>query len=93
MEDSLSWDVPVPESHDGSPQFPDLQLDLRGYQGVTVALNDAASGPYGMADVKPHTDEKLRRITLANPVLMRSVTAAPRYREQKAAPLAASLPK
>lgn len=76
------WEIPVIESDDGRRQFPDLQLDLRGHRGLTVPLGPNRT--YGSVAVAPEYDEKHRRITLKQPIVMRSVSADRAYLGSKA---------
>lgn len=81
---AFHWEIPVIETSDGRLQFPDLQLDLREYRGMTIPLGP--DRPYGSAAVALTYDEKARRITLAQPIVMQSLKQGPAYTETKAVP-------
>jgi hypothetical protein len=73
----FSWEVPVVEDASGVLHFPDLQLDLRGYQGVTVALQPGRS--YGSESVPLVRDDKQRVLRLNDPITLRSIAAERAY--------------
>lgn len=79
----FTWDVPVEEGPDGRLTFPDLQLDLRGYRGVTIPLG---GGAYGQQQREIKRDEKERRLWLPAPIILQSITGGPAYRPQAAEP-------
>lgn len=76
------WDVYVVESDDGRMHFPDLQFDLRGHRGMTLALGPNRT--YGSVDVAPEYDMKHRRITFTKPITMQSLAVGKAYFGSKA---------
>jgi hypothetical protein len=79
---TFAFDIPVLEDERGNLDFPDLQLDLRSYQGITVPLNKRVQQPYGWVDVKRAYDEKARTITIQTPLTLQSTRAVVPYDEQ-----------
>jgi hypothetical protein len=79
----FSFDIPVLEDAHGNPDFPDLQLDLRAYQGITVPLNQRTDQPYGSLDIKKGYDEKARTISIDVPITLQSLQNVPAYDAQK----------
>lgn len=89
----FSWEVAVTETDDGRVQFPDLQLDARGFRGVTVPMGPNRT--YGSVSVVPEYDMKHRRITFKSPIVMQSVSVGKAYfgsKAQAAAPVATPVP-
>lgn len=74
-EGAFTWEIPVIE-RDGTLQFPDLQIDLRNFRGQTIPLG--IERPYGSTTAIKH-DMKTRRITLTEPLVMKSHAAGRRY--------------
>ncbi len=73
----FAFQIPVVEDGKGRSVFPDLQLDLKSFQGATIGLNDG--GAYGTPDVKKKYNEKEREIVVETPIVLQSLTLAPRY--------------
>lgn len=78
------WEIPVIETPDGRLHFPDLQLDLRDYRGMTVPLGPDRS--YGAQNLQADYDHDLRRITLKQPITMHSTKTVPAYSPSAQAP-------
>jgi hypothetical protein len=76
---TFAFDIPVLEDDQGNLDFPDLQLDLRSYQGITVPLSKRKDKPYGSIDVKPAYDEKAKTITIQAPITLQSTRAVTPY--------------
>jgi hypothetical protein len=74
---AFRWDIPVVEDRDGNLVFPDIQIDLRDYAGVTVPLD--RSRRYGGVVVEAKYDEISRNITLSTPIVLKSLDSLPTY--------------
>jgi len=72
----FSWEIPVTEA-DGRLQFPDLQLDLRDYRGMTVPLGPDRS--YGSTPIVAEYDHAARRIIIKQPITMTSLHQGTAY--------------
>jgi hypothetical protein len=66
----FSWEIPVLEDSGGGHQFPDLQIDLRDYRGVTIPLTPSRA--YGAPVVDVTYDAATRTITLTKPITLKS---------------------
>jgi len=77
----FSWEIPVIEDANGQLHFPDLQLDLRGFRGITIPLGQ--SHAYG-ANLQAQYDTKQRVISLTQPIVMQSEKSATPYVEKAA---------
>lgn len=75
---AFSWEIPVLEAPDGRLLFPDVQLDLRGYRGVTIPLR--RDQLYGSLAAQATYDETQRLIHLAKPIVLESTALGPAYR-------------
>jgi hypothetical protein len=73
----FSWEIPVKEDLDGTFHFPDLQLDLRDYVGVTVPL--AGGGAYGSIALKADYDQKTHTVVLRDPITLQSTKLGAPY--------------
>jgi hypothetical protein len=71
------WDIPVSEDANGRSQFPDIQIDLRDYGGVTLPL--ARNRRYGAESIPATIDPVTRTIVLDAPIVLRSVKSMPAY--------------
>lgn len=80
-EGAFYWEIPVIET-DGQLRFPDLQLDLRNYRGMTIPLGQGRL--YGTQSLQADYDFKKRQIILKAPLTMQSLKQAPAYSPQKA---------
>lgn len=86
-EGAFYWEIPVIETVDGQLHFPDLQLDLRNYRGMTIPLGQGRS--YGTQAVQADYDFKKRQIVLKAPLTMQSLRQAPAYAPAGAEPVKA----
>jgi hypothetical protein len=75
------FDVPVPDDEVGRPDFPDLTLDLPGYEGVSFSLGPSHAG--WEDEVKTDHDAKTRVITIEK-ISLRSAKRGPAYSETTA---------
>jgi hypothetical protein len=89
-EGKFSFEVPVLENARGVPEFPALQLDLKGYQGVTVSLSQGSDKAYGSPDLKRRYDEEARTISIDAPIILLSLASVPRYDPQRSEQLTMS---
>jgi hypothetical protein len=71
------WELPVLEDRDGELQFPDVQLDLAGYAGITIPL--APARRYGTVNLQVDYDHAGREIVLADPIVLSATAPAPAY--------------
>ena len=81
---SFNFDIPVPDDDQGLPQYPDLQLDLRDYAGVTVHVVEGSASGYGSQPIPLKIDRLKRTIELRSPVFLNSVGLQPPYLAQSA---------
>jgi hypothetical protein len=81
---SFNFEIPVPDDDQGMPQYPDLQIDLRNYAGVTVHVAGGRTPGYGAPIIPLKFDELKRTIDLASPVLLYSAGLQPPYTAQSA---------
>jgi len=75
----FAFDIPVPEDENGVPQYPDLQINLPEYAGVTVRLTKSKAESFGGLDMKQEFDDTNRVIHLLSPIVLSSVAAQPAY--------------
>ena len=69
-EGAFSWEIPVVEDRSGRLQFPDLQVDLPGYYGLTIPLR--RDRKYGGPALKTTYDDSARHIEIETPLTLRA---------------------
>ena len=74
----FAWEIPVVEDANGRLAYPDLQIDMRNYGGVTVPLSRGTV--YGAKAFDATFDEKRRTITIGTPIELNSLKSLPTYR-------------
>ncbi len=74
----FAWEIPVTEDGNGRLMYPDLQIDLRSYGGVTVPLSRGQV--YGAKAFDATFDPAHRTITIATPIELNSLKSLPTYR-------------
>ena len=79
---AFDFEIAVNENRYGQLTFPNLQLDLPGYQGTTVALDPNTA--YGSPELKPLHDVSNRRITISEPIVLRSLKSVAPYDDSRA---------
>ena len=83
---AFSWEIPVVEGVNGQLRFPDLQLDLRGYRGITVPLQPGRL--YGASSSALEYDHERRVISVKEPIVLQSAARDTAYVPSKAATVA-----
>lgn len=83
-EGRFSWEIPVVEDSVGRLHFPNLQLDLTGFQGQTLSLDPVRR--YGAAVVEMTHDEDERLITFLKPIVLKPARIGQRYAGVNVAP-------
>jgi hypothetical protein len=81
---SFSFEIPVPEDDHGRPQYPDLQINLTDYAGVTVPIPQGHLPGYGAPIIPLKIEKDFRTIDLMSPVVLNSVALQPAYKTQDA---------
>lgn len=76
-EGRFSWEIPVVEDSVGRLHFPNLQLDLAGYQGQTLSLDPLRR--YGAAIVDMQHNEDQRLIIFLKPITLKPSRSGQRY--------------
>ncbi len=84
---NFDWEIPVVEDGTGRLQFPDLQIDLHDYRGLTLPLG---AGRYGAEDDGLQVDARARTIRILRPVVMERVGLAHPTAVAQAVPLPAA---
>lgn len=74
----FAWEIPVVEDANGHLVYPDLQIDMHSYGGVTVPLSRGQV--YGAKKFDATFDEKHRTITIGTPIELNSLKSLPTYR-------------
>lgn len=68
----FNFEIPVFEDAQGSLVFPDLQLDIASFEGVSVPLSRYSDNPYGEPGIPRTHKDDLRVITIDDPVMLKS---------------------
>jgi hypothetical protein len=76
---SFAFRIQVPDGENGEPQFPDLQMNVRDYSGVTVHLRQQDRSGYGNVRITQRVDGRRREIQLVEPIVLQSQRSQPPY--------------
>lgn len=77
---SFQFELPVRENVNGTPEWPQLSMELGGYLPAIVHLYEPSQAPkYGVSVLKEDYDAKHRTINLIDPVLLNQKDTQPAY--------------
>jgi hypothetical protein len=74
---SFSLEVLVPEDDQGRPKYPDLDINLADYGGVTVPISGRSASGYGSPPIPLRVDGET--IELMSPIVLTSTALQPNY--------------
>jgi hypothetical protein len=82
---SFSFKIPVQEDVSGTPEWPQLSMELDGFVPAIIHLYQPGQVPkYGVTVLKQDYDSKKRTINLTDLVVFRSKSAQPPYEAARA---------